>query len=97
MGIAIVLSPNFTNYKIGLNKLGLDTLEKRREALCIKFAMNSAKSDQHSHLFSKYDKNRPNTKNKISYIEPTCRRSRYYKSAVPYLTRLLNSKPKISK
>ena len=65
--------------------LGLKPLSIRRLELCKRFAVNTASSSsRHSDLFQlqKIDKTR--------FREHLCKKSRFYKSPLPFLTRLLN-------
>ena len=62
-----------------------DTLEIRHEKLCLKFAESCIKDEHFSDWFFQGF----STKNKIK-----ARTGKYEKSAIPYLTRLLNSKIK---
>jgi hypothetical protein len=82
---------NYSTYKNGLKILKLDTLEKRRELLCLRFAKNSIKTEKVKSLFplntskhgmemrkvKKYKTNKQNT-------------NRLKKSALPYMRKLLN-------
>ena len=47
----VMLGKDFHTYKHGLNSLKLDTLEKRREVLCLRFAKNCLKNEKVKTLF----------------------------------------------
>ena len=65
------------------------SLEDRRIKLCLKFARKNLKSD--NCLFKKVAKN-VNTRQSAKLVqEYKCRTSKYKKSSIPYLVRLLNS------
>ena len=88
----IILGPVYENYKQACKYLATQSLEDRRLKLCLKFARKNLKSD--NCLFKKFDKNintRQNTKLVWDY---KCRTSKYRKSSIPYLARLLNSSNK---
>ena len=89
---AIILGNKYTNYEHALNTLGQERLDARREALTLKFAEKCSKSPQHSHMFPLNTNLRPNTRNPKKYKEFHCRTSHYYKSPIPYMARLLNTK-----
>ena len=65
-----------------------DTLEVRREKLCMNFAESCLKDEKFSNWFSKG----VCTRKKTNFIEPDAKTKRYRNSAIPYLTRLLNSR-----
>ena len=68
--------------------IGLKPLQVRRLKLCEQFAVTTASEEnRHSDLF-KAQKN-PRT-NKDKFREHFCRKSRFFKSPLPYLTRILN-------
>ena len=51
VAVRIIMGKNYTTYKKGLKFLKLDTLEKRREILCLRFAKNCTKSEKMKNLF----------------------------------------------
>ena len=75
-----------------LEALGLERLATRRETLCSRWAHKTATKSRHKDIFT------PATvgplrqaKKSLKYIEPRARTAGYRKSAVPYLTRILNT------
>ena len=70
-----------------LFKLGLQRLADRREMLCARFALAMATKSRHKDIFTVAK----GGKLSLKYREPRARTAFYRKSAVPYLTRLLNS------
>ena len=89
--VLVIMGKNYTNYKNGLKELNLETLEKRRENLCLKFAKECLKNEKVKNMFainkSMHDmKKRKKEKFKVKNI----RTERYRKSALPYMTNLLN-------
>ena len=86
---AIILGNGYRSYRNSLKILSQEKLSVRRENLCLTFAIKCAKHTRHSDLFMKNP--RYNSRTKQKFIEPKCLTTRYYNSAVPFLTRLLNN------
>ena len=75
-----------------LGDLGLEKLDLRREKICGRFAMRTATKSRHSDIFTMAPAGLHRTdKQSLKYREPNARTAAYRRSAVPYLTRLLNS------
>ena len=72
--------------------LGTQTLEERRVKLCQNFARKNLKSD--NLMFKKIIKNVNTRQSEKLVWDYKCRTSRYKKSSIPYLARLLNSNSK---
>ena len=49
--VRVIMGKNYSTYKNGLKVLKMDTLEKRRELLCLRFAKNSLKSEKVKNMF----------------------------------------------
>ena len=77
-------------YEDALKTIGLASLKDCREVLTCKFTLDSVRSQKHSDLFIKNQNNYMATRNRLFLKEPNCMTDRYNKSAVPYMTRLLN-------
>lgn len=90
MAFAIILKRKYSSYDTARQNLNMTTLKERRDILCKRFAMNLYKDPKHKEIFQTIDPNRPNTRNKQVLKEFTCRTERFYKSAVPHMTRLIN-------
>ena len=78
------------SYNEALQVIGLNTLNDRREVLTRKFAFDLVESQKHSDLFEINQNNYMATRNRLHYKEPKYHTDRYFKSAIPYMTRLLN-------
>ena len=88
----IILGPAYENYNQACKYLATQSLEDRRLKLCLKFARKNLKSD--NCLFKKVVKN-VNTRQSSKLVQDyKCRTSKYRKSSIPYLARLLNSSNK---
>ena len=61
--VRVILKDKYTTYKQGLKVLKLDTLEKRRELLCLRFAKNCTKNEKVRNFSQK---NKPKVSAKIS-------------------------------
>ena len=58
--LRVILRSNFQNYENALEKFNLETLEERREKLCLSFAKKCQRIPQASELFKEKNKNAPN-------------------------------------
>ena len=87
MAFSIILN-NYNSYTKSLNILKEETLKSRRKILCLKFAKNCVKNPKHSNMFPQ--SSGPQTRNKNTFQEYKYRTDRFFKSALPYLIRLLN-------
>ena len=86
----IILGDEYKSYTSALKSLGLNKLSDRRRKICTKFARKSVKHDK----FSKWFK--PNLKVMKRLKQPKfcpviCKKQRFEKSPLAYLTKLLNS------
>ena len=86
----IILSDNYISYNSALKTLGLRKLSERRKKICLKFARKASKHEK----FSKWFKLNPITKtrvNKPTFCPVVCKKVRFEKSPISYLTKLLNT------
>ena len=87
----VILKKRYVNYKNGLELLNLQTLEKRREMLCLRFAKKCLENEKVSNTFPIQNQNHKMKKRKIhKYKVNKGRTTRYRKSAVPFMQKLLN-------
>ena len=86
-----MMGERYVNYNDSLKNLNLESLQKRREKLCLKFAKNCLKNEKVKGIFSKNESNHKmmKRKNKL-YTEKLIKTKRYKNSAIPYMVRLLN-------
>ena len=90
--VQITLKNRYTNYKKGLEILKMDSLDERRRQLCLKFAKNCLKNEKLNGMFNKKnDIHQMKKRNTKKYEERISKTERYKKSAIPYLTNLLNT------
>ena len=89
--LSIILGKSYSNYENALVTLNLQRLSERRERLCLKFAEKALKSEKHSSWFAP-DHNNLNTRRKVQRTKNVqARTQRFKKSAIPYLTQILNN------
>ena len=87
---SILLGKEYLSYENSLNTLGMNRLDDRRELLCAKFAKKAQKSDKFSAWFVR-DEKVINTRSRPKNVkEVETRTTRFRKSALPYLTSILN-------
>ena len=72
--------------------LGLDRLKPRRDLLCKRFAERTAQNSRHKVLFNPIQSNTRMGAQGTRYMEVRTRTATYHKSALPYLTRVLNQR-----
>ena len=85
----IILGESFISYEVSCTIFGAEPLEIRRTQLCKIFAKRDLKKADT--LFQKSEKITKTRSKQIHVIEPKCRTTRFEKSSIPYLSRLLNS------
>lgn len=87
---AVILGAKYCSYQEACARLSMETLHKRRKKLSETFAKNAAKHPIHKSWF----KENTTTRNTRSVKEPfkpaQARTRRFLKSAIPYLTEMLN-------
>ena len=88
----IILGLGYRSYESALETLKQERLDSRRETLCLNFALKCSKSPKHSSMFPLNTNIRENMRYIKRYKEHKCKTSRYYKSSIPYMARLLNKK-----
>ena len=89
--LAIILGKSYSNYENALVTLYLQRLSEIRASLCLKFAEKALKSEKHSSLFVP-DQNNQNIRRKVQRTKNVQARTQgLKKSAIPYLTQILNN------
>ena len=91
LAMRIILQDNYTNYQNACNIFMTQTLKLRREKLCLNFARKNIKSE--NSLFMKISSNSQTRSNKI-VREFKCNTSRFQKTSLPYMAKLLNENNK---
>ena len=84
----IILGNNYHSYEVACTLMEIESLDMRREKLCLSFAKRDIKKDKS--LFQKTNKS-VNTRNKNLVVMPKCNTRRFEKSSIPYLSKLVNN------
>ena len=79
-----------SSHTLYLEQLGLERLAPRRTKLCKRFAHLIATNSRNTNMFAPVASLPRRGKHAKKYREPRARTQTYYKSALPYLTTLLN-------
>jgi hypothetical protein len=87
--LKVILREKYTGYNQGLAKLGLESLEIRRENLCLNFANKCIKSERLKHMFP-LNQHNVNKRNKETYEVQFANTGRLQKSPIIYMQKLLN-------
>ena len=87
--LAVILGTNYRNYSHALTVTSLPRLDTLRMEACLKWALRAQSNPQHSHLFP-LNQSEANTRWRKKYLEYKCNTTKFLKSAVPYMARVLN-------
>ena len=91
--LKLILKEKFISYKNALNILELDSLEDRRESLCLEFAKRCLKNEKMKSLFPKNEKSHDmKTRCPEKYEVKYANTERLRNSPIIYMQRLLNAK-----
>ena len=83
-----IFGKKYESYEDSLNQLKLDTLEVRREKLCLSLAKKSLQLEKFKQLFP-LNMNRQ-TRNSNKFMVRKCRTERHKNSSIPFMQTLLN-------
>ena len=90
VAITIILGQYDIHYIQACTHLGLKPLFIRRQELCERFALKTSSPDcRHSDMFQLEKNGTHFTRGENRFREHVCLKNRFYKSPLPYLTRLL--------
>ena len=88
---SVILGKQYLSYEEACRKLDMKTLAERRKNLSVKFALKASKHPVHHTWFVRTAEDQIITRTKKPTFKPACGRTeRFLKSAIPYLTNLLN-------
>ena len=90
--LAIILGKSYTSYPDALKTTGLEMLSSRRKTLCLHFARNAKKNPKYDTWFVEDEKVINTRKIKKNLKDTQSRTTRFRKSAIPFMTHLLNEK-----
>ena len=89
--VKIILKDQYKDYNSALKQLNLQTLSRRREVLCLRFAKKSIKLQTFKNLFPLNKKKHCMKKRRPrKFFENPANTDRYLKSSIPYMQSLLN-------
>ena len=89
--VRCILGDSYRGYEDALKRLGLVTLEERREQMCLKFAKQCLKLDKMKQLFPRNKSSHVmNIRSSKFFIVSKCQTERFRRSAIPSMIRLLN-------
>ena len=90
--LKIILRENYGGYKQALVKLGIESLNDRREDLCLKFAKKCSKHEEAKWMFPINEKtHKMKTRNNEFFKVQHANTGRLQKSPLIYMQNLLNS------
>ena len=89
LAFRIILKQSYTSYSRACNFFGTETLEQRRQNICLKFALKNVKSSQSLFEAAPFDE-RLRQRGRV-VKEYQCIFMRFERSSLPYLARLINS------
>ena len=86
----IILGDRYQSYKTAMKTLDLDTLQSRRDKLSLNFARKSEKHSKFQSWFKPAVCSQDTRQEKFKYCDVKANHSRFSKSPISYLTKLLN-------
>ena len=86
-----ILGSRHQNYETALQALKLERLVARRLSLCYNFSVKCTNSPKHYSMFPTNPNYRQSMRSPKQFLERLCQTSRHFNSAIPFLTRLLNT------
>ena len=90
VAIRTILKSFDIEYSDALEKVKLERLDKRREQLCLKFAVQCTKSEKNKDMFPLQPATNHCIRRSEKYIVPMALTDRYKNSSIPYMANLLN-------
>ena len=93
----IILGSDYISYKSALKNLGLDSLESRRVKLTLKFGLKSEKHEKFQNWFKPATKMYNTRLEKFKYCSVKAKHTRFEKSPLSLLTKLLNFHYRVNK
>ena len=87
---AIVLGKQYVTYPEACAELKMETLSQRRLQLARKFALKTSKHPIHKNWFEPNLPQKVTRQTQLKFKPPQARTERFLKSAIPFLTNLLN-------
>ena len=89
--LRVILKSRYSNYKSALEILRIETLEKRREVLCLRFAKNCLKNSKVKNFFPEKKQLHKMKKRKMKKFKVNkAFTKRYSKTSIPFMQKMLN-------
>ena len=88
--LKIILGYKYNSYSQACQDLNLLTLDERRRNICLNFGIKCLSHPHHNTLFPRDPASGYFTRHPDIMKQPWCKTSRYEKSPVPYIAKLLN-------
>ena len=93
--LKVILGKKYTSYNNALNELNIDSLQDRRESLCLKFAKKCLQVNKLRKMFPKKLTMHDMSKRSFEYFRVNkTLTNRYLNSAIPQMQRMLNKDKK---
>ena len=90
IALRIILGNRYVTYDQACNDVKLSTLEQRRIEICLNFGLKCLRHPHHKTLFPCAIENGHFIRSPAVIQQTTCRTTRYQKSPVPYISKLLD-------
>ena len=98
VAVRLIMGKNYKNYSHSLNALNLASLNKRRRNLCLRFAKNCLRNEKMKNLFPiRKSKHSMKKRNERKFQSKIINSKRYEKSALPFMTKLLNHEEELKR
>ena len=98
VAVRLIMGKNYKNYSHSLNALNLDSLNKRRRNLCLRLAKNCLRNEKMKNLFPiRKSKHSMKKRNERKFQSKIINSKRYEKSALPFMTKLLNHEEELKR
>ena len=88
--LAIIYGKDYKSYDTALKLAKIERLDVRRQDISLNFVKKCLKNQRHSMMFPRAQNTRTSSRNPRPFIELRCNTTRFFKSAIPAMTRLLN-------
>ena len=90
--LRVILGEKYISYKNALNVMRMDSLEIRRQNICLKFAKQCIRNEKLRDIFPRNKSNHSMEKrNGERFVVKKALTERYKRSAIPNMQRLLNN------
>ena len=89
--LRVILGEKYISYENALNVVRMDSLEMRRQNICLKFAKQCIKNEKLRNIFPRnYSSHSMEKRSGEKFVVKKALTERYKRSAIPNMQRLLN-------